>query len=35
MPSCPVGNWEWRATAKQLSSKNFAKLSKATSDAGR
>jgi 4-alpha-glucanotransferase len=35
MPSCPSGNWEWRATPKQLGSRNFAALSKATIKADR
>jgi 4-alpha-glucanotransferase len=35
MPSCATGNWEWRITPKQLSSKNFSALAKATIDANR
>jgi 4-alpha-glucanotransferase len=34
-PSSTVNNWEWRATPKQLSSKNFAKLAKLTIENGR
>ncbi len=29
-PSSPVNNWEWRATPKQLSPKNFSNLAKLT-----
>ncbi len=34
-PNCPSGNWEWRAMPKQLGSRNFGALAKATIDAGR
>jgi 4-alpha-glucanotransferase len=35
IPSCPSGNWEWRVTPQQLSSKAFSALAKATVKAGR
>jgi 4-alpha-glucanotransferase len=35
VPSCAVGNWEWRITSKQLKSKHFMELEKATVEAGR
>jgi 4-alpha-glucanotransferase len=35
VPSCAMGNWEWIITSKQLRSKHFGELEKATVEAGR
>ncbi len=35
MPSCPMGNWEWRVTPKQFRSKHFFELAKVTIETGR